>query len=135
MKGTISSLKKFEIFNVGNQFVFHLFTNMEPKEKEGTVEYEGDIYFTNPISFASPEAAAEYVKTNYQLIIDACEKEEQRSINDIAIKDAHRFLDTTDYRTLKAVGELPEVKAILEERYPGFINSQQKAREAINKVF
>lgn len=62
-------------------------------------------------------------------LVASCEKNEVAEASRKEGEQAHSFLNSMDYRTIKACQKVPEVKAFLEAEYPGLLEKLEEARE------
>lgn len=140
MKITLRTYRPFDINKLAeNVYTATLFGNPIPKthiEEDGTesVEHEVDVYRSEILPAESLEEASEYVQQNFDAMVIDLSTEESYQKKLKAKEEAEQYLKSTDYRTLKAVREIPEVRAKLEELYPGEIDRNIKAAETAKAV-
>ncbi len=135
MKITMQNYRQFDINKLSEKaFSATLFGN--PKEvikteEEGAevIEYEVDVYRTGILPLSTEEEARAYITNNFVSILYDLITEKE--FNDRLKKkaEAGQYLNSTDYRTLKAIRELPDVQAKLEELYPGELERNRAAAE------
>jgi len=94
---------------------------VERLEEDGTktIEHEVTVLHSGLLPVSSISEAHDYMELHYSdlllsLSIEAALKERLK-----LKEESEQYLKATDYRTLKAVREIPEIAAKLEELYPG----------------
>lgn len=97
-------------------------------------EHEVDVFRSGILPAASLMEANAYVEQHFESMLTDLAAEEAYHLKLKEKEEAEQYLNSTDYRTLKAVRELPEVRAKLEELYPGEIERNRAAAEAVKAV-
>lgn len=140
MKITMSEYRPFEICKLTETTYFAtLFGSPSAKTiiEEGNEErvvHEVDVLRSEILPVSSLEEAEEYVGQNYEALLADLYLEERYHERLRKREEAEQYLRSTDYRTLKAVRELPEIASKLEELYPGELERNRKAAEAVSAV-
>jgi len=106
------------------------------QDEEGTeiLEHEVEVLRSGILPAASLEEAAAYMEQHFESMLTDLAAEEAYHLKLKEKEEAEQYLKSTDYRTLKAVRELPEVRAKLEELYPGEIERNRAAAEAARAI-
>lgn len=106
------------------------------QDEEGNeiLEHEVEVFRSGILPAASLEEANAYMEQHFESMLTDLAAEEAYHLKLKEKEEAEQYLRSTDYRTLKAVRELPEVRAKLEELYPGEIERNRAAAEAVKAV-
>ena len=137
MKITLSQYRPFDINKLSeSHYTATLFGNpraVSRFEEDSTevVEHEVDVYHSEILPVASLEEANDYMDANFEKLLSDLTIEEEYRARLKRKEEAEQYLNSTDYRTLKAVRELPEVQAKLEELYPGELDRNRSAAESV----
>ena len=104
---------------------------MERLEEDGTktIEHEVTVLHSGVLPVSSLADAEEYMDIHYEAIIASLKIEQEYQERLRRKEEAEQYLSATDYRTLKAVREIPEIAAKLEEMYPGELERNRDAAE------
>lgn len=133
MKITMQTYRPFEINKLAEGvYTATIFGNpiAVPRfEEDGTerLEHEVEVFHTDKLPVSSLDEAETYVQNNFQPMLTDLIADRNFHLKLKQQEEASQYLRSTDYRTLKAVRELPEVQAKLEELYPGEIERNRKA--------
>lgn len=140
MKITMHEYRPFEICKLTEQaYSATLFGSPVSKtiiEEDGTeaIVHEVDVLRSGVLPVSTLEEAEQYLEQNFESILaelyadDLYHKKLQQK------EEAEQYLKSTDYRTLKAVREIPEIRQKLEELYPGEVERNRAAAEAVSAV-
>jgi len=136
MKITLRTYRPFDINKLAHErYTATLFGNpvsVSRVEEDGTpiVEHEVDVFRSHLLPVKTLDEASAYVESNFGDLLAELTSEEIIQEKLKAKEEAERYLQSTDYRTLKAIRELPEVQAKLEELYPGELERNRQAAAA-----
>lgn len=102
---------------------------VERIEEDGSeiVEHEVTVLHSGVLPVSSLADAEEYMGIHYDAIIATLKIEQEYQERLRRKEEAEQYLSATDYRTLKAVREIPEIAAKLEEMYPGELDRNRSA--------
>lgn len=135
MKITMQTYRPFEVNKLADGvYTATIFGNpvaVSRFEEDGTerFEHEVEVFHTDKLPVSSLEEAEAFVQDNFQSILTDLIVDRNFHQKLKQQEEASQYLRSTDYRTLKAVRELPEVQAKLEELYPGEMERNRKAAE------
>lgn len=91
------------------------------------IEHQVDVYHSEILPVSSLQEAENYVGGNFEKLLTDLVMESEYRERLKRKEEAEQYLSSTDYRTLKAVRELPEVQSKLEELYPGELDRNRAA--------
>ncbi len=140
MKITLRDYRPFDINKLADGvYTATLFANPVPKahfEEDGTetVEHEVDVYRSDILPVSNLEDATGYVQQRFDALCQDLSAEEDFQQKIKAKEEAEQYLRNTDYRTLKAVREIAEVREKLEQMYPGEIERNNNAVLAVRVI-
>lgn len=140
MKITMSEYRPFDINRLAEGvYTATLFGYPKPitkTEEDGSeiVEHQVDVYRTEVLPASTNEEATVYVEDHFDSLLADLSADELFQKKLKAKQEAEQYLKSTDYRTLKAVRELPEVQAKLEELYPGEIERNRRAAKEASAI-
>lgn len=101
------------------------------EDGDEVIEHEVDVYHSEILPVTSLQEAEEYVSGNFYKLLSELVMESDYRDRLKRKEEAELYLSSTDYRTLKAVRELPEVRSKLEELYPGELERNRVAAKDV----